>query len=172
MEGAQKQPCPACFIEKLNVLVNVSQMMNLNTVCNTQCSEQSTVLSWAKGPFSQILKEEAGATQVAVQHILGSTIQKNQSEIVSKNWPGHQRTPVRDPTPHPEASNAMYLLCRDALHHMLLHPLHHVLLFLPTHHVLHRDVIVHATLDLLVHSMQPFPVSDLQGHSNVILKQN
>lgn len=66
----------------------------------------------------------------------------------------------------------LLLLCRDALHHMLLHPVYHVLLFLLTHHILHRDVIVQAILYLPVYSMQPFPVSNLQGHSNVILKQN
>lgn len=68
--------------------------------------------------------------------------------------------------------NIMYLLCRDALHHTLLHPVYHVLLFFLTHHILHRDVVVQAILYLPVYSMQPFPVSNLQRHSNVILKQN
>ncbi|TKC50747.1 hypothetical protein EI555_017876 [Monodon monoceros] len=40
--------------------------------------------------------------------------------------------------------------------------------FPQTHHILHRDVVVQAILYLLVCTMQPFPVSNLQGHGNVI----
>lgn len=58
--------------------------MNLITVCNNQCSEQSFYCSdLTQEAFNQTPKEEE-ATQIAVQHFLGSTIQKTNQRLSLK----------------------------------------------------------------------------------------